>query len=227
MMNTLANHGFLPHDGSNITLENAVHALTSALNFNESLATLMWQQAIFINPKPNATFFTLDQLNVHNVLEHDASLSRSDAAFGNNHVFNQTVFDTTKRFFTSDTLDRFQLANAKMFRQLESKAFNDNYTFTSTMEQFSLGEVGAPITVFGDFTTATVNRTFVEYFFENERLPSELGWVKKEVAPVVTDVLRISGILANASALITGATVGSSVLQEALRRDLHSGFSGL
>lgn len=59
MMNTLANHNFLPHDGRNITRENAVYALTTALNFNASVANLMWEQALFSNPEPNATFFTL------------------------------------------------------------------------------------------------------------------------------------------------------------------------
>jgi hypothetical protein len=59
MLNTLANHAFLPHDGDGITLEVAVDALTTALNFDSSLATIMWQQAIIANPEPNATFFTL------------------------------------------------------------------------------------------------------------------------------------------------------------------------
>jgi len=59
MMNTLANHGFLPRDGRNITLENAVNALHDGLNFNKSIAKIMWQQAIIANPEPNATFFTL------------------------------------------------------------------------------------------------------------------------------------------------------------------------
>lgn len=59
MMNTLANHGFLPRDGRNITLENAVHALTTGLNFDPAVAKIMWEQAVFINPEPNATFFTL------------------------------------------------------------------------------------------------------------------------------------------------------------------------
>ena len=62
MMNTLANHGFLPHDGRNITKANAVHALGSALNFEEGLAELMWEQAIIANPEPNATFFTLYEI---------------------------------------------------------------------------------------------------------------------------------------------------------------------
>lgn len=59
MMNTLANHGFLPRDGTNITLENAVKALGDGIGFNSELATIMWQQALIANPEPNATFFTL------------------------------------------------------------------------------------------------------------------------------------------------------------------------
>ena len=59
MMNTLANHAFLPHTGLNITKRNAVYALSTALNFNTSLAELMWDKAIIANPEPNATFFTL------------------------------------------------------------------------------------------------------------------------------------------------------------------------
>lgn len=74
MMNTLANHGFLPRDGRNLTKPTVVKALNTAINFNTSLAELMFDQAIIANPEPNATYFTLDMLNRHNVLEHDASL---------------------------------------------------------------------------------------------------------------------------------------------------------
>lgn len=57
------------------------------------------------------------------------------------------------------------LANGKVARQVASKAYNPTYTFTSTTEQFSIGEVAAPIVAFGDLDAATVNRTLVEYFF--------------------------------------------------------------
>lgn len=57
------------------------------------------------------------------------------------------------------------LANGKVARQIVSKAYNPTYTFTSTTEGFSLGEVAAPIIVFGDHASATVNRNLVEYFF--------------------------------------------------------------
>jgi hypothetical protein len=59
MMNTLANHGFLQRDGRNITRENAIKALGDGLNFDASLATIMFDQAIIANPEPNATYFTL------------------------------------------------------------------------------------------------------------------------------------------------------------------------
>ena len=92
MLNTLANHGFLPHDGRNITKENAVFALKTALNFNATFAEQFFGHGIKSNSDANATFFTLyvdaaqtswsaiadlfprDMLNRHNVLEHDASL---------------------------------------------------------------------------------------------------------------------------------------------------------
>lgn len=223
MMNTLANHQFLPHDGRNITKANAVAALKSGLNFNESLGAIMWEQAIIANPEPNATFFTLDHLNRHNVLEHDASLSRSDDRFGNNHVFNQTIFDSSRQWWTDEIITAKQLAHSKIYRQLESRSTNPDYKFTKSTEEFSLGEVAAPIIVFGDMAAGTVERAKVEYFFrksndetfdlrvetwltdkkENERLPTELGWQKKEKEITLTDILSTTAIIRNATDLET------------------------
>ncbi|KAF4626556.1 heme-thiolate peroxidase [Cudoniella acicularis] len=222
MMNTLANHAFLNHNGKNLTQDVVVGALTQALNFNESVATIMFQQALIANPEPNATFFSLDDLNRHNILEHDASMSRLDAFFGNNHIFNQIVFDTTTVFWTADTLDANMLANGKISRQLQSKAFNPNYTFTSTTEQFSLGEVAAPILIFGDIPSATVNKSLVEFFFQNEKLPVELGWTKQANAISLSDVLRMTQVISNATSLITGSSDASHATK---RRDFHFGFA--
>ncbi|KAH8890361.1 Cloroperoxidase [Thozetella sp. PMI_491] len=218
MMNTLANHGFLPHDGKNLTQDVVVSALGNALNFDSNLATIMFNQALVANPEPNATFFSLDNLNRHNVLEHDASMSRSDNFFGNNHVFNQTIFDTTTQFWTEEILDPLQLANGKLFRQIVSRSTNPNYTFTSSMESFSLGEVAAPIIVFGDMAAGTVNRTLVKFFFENERLPSELGWVKKAVPVTLDNILFVTDTIHNATSLITTGTPLVTT------RDLHLGL---
>lgn len=165
MLNTLSNHGFFPRDGRNITKENAVQGLKNGLNFNGSLGALMWEQAIIANPEPNATFFTLEMLNVHNVLEHDASLSRTDKYFGNNHVFNGTIFNQSRQWWTDETITAKQFAHSKIYRQLQSRATNPNYTFTASTEEFSLGEVAAPVIAFGELATGSVNRSLVEFFF--------------------------------------------------------------
>ncbi|KAL1856286.1 hypothetical protein Daus18300_010859 [Diaporthe australafricana] len=221
MMNTLANHGFLPRDGRNITRENAIHALGNGISFDAELAGIMWDQAVIANPEPNATFFTLDNLNRHNVLEHDASLSRSDAFFGNNHVFNQSVFDTSTVYWTTDILTPQQIANSKLARQITSRAYNPDYTFSTNTEAFSIGEIAAPFIVFGTLQDPTaVEKKLVTYFFENERLPSELGWTKKEVV-TLNDILGASEILTNATSLFTEAAAAPHKLR---RRDLHAAF---
>ncbi|CAG8941389.1 unnamed protein product [Penicillium salamii] len=214
MMNTLANHGFLPHDGRNITRDTLVEGLHDALNFNSSLSSLMFDMGVVANPDPNATYFTLDHLNRHNVLEHDASLSRADAYFGSNHIFNETIFNETKAYWTSETLTPAMLANSKIARQINSKAYNPNYKFTSKTEQFSLGEVAAPVIAFGNTQSGEVNRTLVEYFFENERLPMDLGWKKSPKAITLSDILRVTQMISNATNLITSSSSKTRVRNE-------------
>ncbi|OTA34250.1 hypothetical protein BTJ68_06707 [Hortaea werneckii EXF-2000] len=168
MLNTLANHGFLPHDGKNLTQEVVTKGLGDGLNFAPALTQIMFKQALPANPDyPNATAFNLDQLNRHNVLEHDASLSRLDAYNGNNHVFNQRVFDETKKYWTEPIITAEHIANSKLARMLQSKATNPEYRFTNTTESLSIGEILAPFIAFGDAKNATVRRDLTIYFFEH------------------------------------------------------------
>ena len=88
-----------------------------------------------------------------------------DAYYGNNHLFNPSTFASSKQFWTTSVLSAQQLANSKLARQIDSRAFNPTYTFTATMEQFSLGELAAPIIAFGDSDAGTADRALVEYFF--------------------------------------------------------------
>ncbi|KAL4783568.1 Chloroperoxidase [Aspergillus varians] len=223
MMNTLANHNFLPHDGRNLTRAAIVKGLGNGLNFDPTLASLMFDMAIVANPAENATFFTLDHLNRHNVLEHDASLSRTDSYFGSNHIFNATIFEQSRAFWTNSTLTADMLANSKLARQVVSKAFNPTYTFTENTEQFSLGEIAAPIIAFGDIDSATVPKNLVEYFFLNERLPTELGWNAKNQTITLQDVTTVSAIIGKAASLITG-TGNATGSVHGKRADLHAGL---
>lgn len=119
-------------------------------------------------------FGASNHLNRHNVLEHDASLSRTDNYFGSNHIFNQTKFDQTRRYWPEPVINITHMANAKIARQVESKSFNPEYRFTEQVEHFSLGEMAGPFVAFGDLENATVDRLLVEYFFGKRLVPRNI-----------------------------------------------------
>ncbi|GMF13661.1 unnamed protein product [Phytophthora lilii] len=74
-MNTLANHGYLPRDGKNITVNQALAVVMDKFNIAEDLASVMGGLS------PN--LFDLNDLSKHNdKVEHDASLARIDSYFG-------------------------------------------------------------------------------------------------------------------------------------------------
>ncbi|KAL2867377.1 Chloroperoxidase [Aspergillus lucknowensis] len=138
-MNTLANHGFLPHDGRKLTRPVVVDALNNALNSNTSLANLMFDMAIVVNPEENATYFTLDQLNRHSVLEHHASLSLPAVRTPTSAQTTSSTPQLHADWTDLDTLTAAMLANGKIARQVVSKAFDPTYSFIDTAEPFSLG----------------------------------------------------------------------------------------
>ncbi|KAI6081480.1 Cloroperoxidase [Hypoxylon rubiginosum] len=190
MLNTLANHGYLPHSGKAITQNKTVEALKAALNFAEDLSAILFEAAVGTNPTPNATTFDLDHLGRHNVLEHDGSLSRADNYFGpgNQSVFNEVVFNQTKSFWTGDVITMQMAANARASRLMTSNLTNPEFELSDTGSIFSIGESAAYVTVLGDKVSRTVPKSYVEYLFENERLPYELGF-KRPATPYTGDDL--------------------------------------
>jgi hypothetical protein len=74
LLNALANHGYLPRTGRQITENQTVTALHDALNIDNSLGAFLFTAGQASNPKPNATTFDLDNLDRHNLFEHDGSL---------------------------------------------------------------------------------------------------------------------------------------------------------
>jgi len=165
MLNTLANHGALPRDGKDISRNVTMNALADVLNFERDLSSFLFDFAITTNPKPNATTFSLNDLANHNVLEHDASLSRPDAHFGNTIWFNQTVFDETKSYWTDETVTFEMAAAAMLARQKSSNLTNPEFSLSELGSAFSVGESVAYVVVIGDKQTRTANRTWLEFWF--------------------------------------------------------------
>ncbi|KFA56383.1 hypothetical protein S40293_05040 [Stachybotrys chartarum IBT 40293] len=215
MLNTLANHGYLPHDGRTIDHDITLSALDKALNIDGEMGGLLFEFALTTNPEPNATYFSLEDLSRHNVLEHDASLSRADfALFNDSRTFHRPTYDETRSYWTGEFVDVQMAANARYARLQTANATNPSFSLSELGFQFGAGETAAYILVLGDRMSGTVRRSWLEYFFENERLPVELGWRPQDNAVSVSDLDdMLSRILA--------ATPGAENTRKVKARSIH------
>ncbi|KAI1825790.1 Cloroperoxidase [Xylaria intraflava] len=191
MLNTLSNHGFLPRSGRNITEDILVKGLQDSLNLEPSFGQFLFTAGRLANPKPNATTFDIDQLDRHDFFEHDGSLSRQDAYFGQWARFNATVWNWTLQYYTSDILDVQIVANARAQRHTRSMLTNPDYRLSDVGYEFSVAENAAIISIIGDKTTQTCPKKFVDYLFSNEKLPYAVGWSKPK-DPISLDDLLIA-----------------------------------
>ncbi|KAF7532229.1 heme-thiolate peroxidase [Neopestalotiopsis clavispora] len=196
LLNSLANHGFIPHDGKNISGDVLSKAITTNLNMDDSVSKAFL--AAIRNSITTAETFSLDELNRHNAIEHDASLSRQDFYFGNVQSFNETIFNQSRSYWTDPvTIDIHQAANARNARIETSKATNPTYNGTTVARASGL-ETAAYILSFGDKATGSVPKAFIEYFFENERLPFQLGWYKSTESISFQDLLDMTSRVSQA-----------------------------
>ncbi|RYP64914.1 hypothetical protein DL771_008546 [Monosporascus sp. 5C6A] len=79
MLNTLANHGYLPHGGRNLTIQDFGAALHEGLNLHVSFGQMLAAQAFQLLGKGS---IDLVDLGTPEVTEHRASLTRNDHSSG-------------------------------------------------------------------------------------------------------------------------------------------------
>ncbi|KAI1163951.1 Chloroperoxidase [Nemania serpens] len=189
MLNTLSNHGFLPRNGRNIDENQTVNALHDALNLTPDFGHFLFTAARLSNPKPNATTFNLDHLDRHDLFEHDGSLSRQDAYFGQWSRFNQTVWNWTTQYYTGDVLNVQMVANSRAQRHMRSNLTNPEYKLSETGYEFSIAENAAILSILGDKRTQTCPKKFANFLFEKEQLPYSIGWKKSALPISLQDLL--------------------------------------
>ena len=98
-MNSLANHGFFPHDGRNITVPMMVDVLGKVFNLSPEMATIVGHIGLATR-SPDATFLDLPDLNKHNAFEHDGSMSRVDFYHSGPEGVGKFDQKTFNRFFS-------------------------------------------------------------------------------------------------------------------------------
>ncbi|KAJ7893575.1 Cloroperoxidase [Mycena leptocephala] len=170
-LNTLANHGYLPRDGRNISIPMMLTAAKDAFNIGPSAILHSAKFGLLSGDDPIT--LNLDALKLHNLIEHDASLSRGDFNLGDNLHFNETIFTT--------------LANANPELAI-SLATNPNITNTPKENAIRVRESGLYLSVMGNPLTGVAPKKFVQIFFREERLPIAEGW-KKPTTTITADTL--------------------------------------
>ncbi|EAT87589.2 hypothetical protein HBH56_053050 [Parastagonospora nodorum] len=208
-MNTLANHGYLPHNGRKITRDILADAMLSGFNIAKSDAIILFSQAVRTNPEPFARTFDLDTLGREGVLEHDFSLSRSDRFFANPLPFNETVWAETASFFKTPEITIQQLADARMARLETSKRTNPQHKTSALADGFSWGECASFFEIMADGTTGTVRKDFIEYWLRNERMPTEIGWTRRPTVMETSERTKFTRALMDAAGQGTGLSLSS------------------
>jgi hypothetical protein len=136
MLNALANHGILPHDGKNIPFKELNIKVRQSFNFAPTFCFFASKFAAdFMDRSYWTGSFHLAELSQHNAIEHDASLTRKDLALvpdqGKPDL--KLVHDLLKeatgampdgsaRLTTSD------LSRALSKRRVDARKTNENYT---------------------------------------------------------------------------------------------------
>ncbi|RDL40481.1 uncharacterized protein BP5553_00460 [Venustampulla echinocandica] len=177
-LNSLSNHGFLPHSGRNLTMDKLIKAFKEGVNLGPDATTFAGGLAMKSNPIPNATWFDLDMLDQHNFpIEHDGSLSRADAYFGNNHDFSPEVWGAYMARLEGHEIISIELASKARAEHVYAQSLiNPEFFLNEDLLGDSLLETALLISIFGDPALGNAKKSWIESFFRNERFPVSEGW---------------------------------------------------
>ena len=193
LLNSLANHGFLPRDGRNseyfsnsyidivytapslailtvrpVVDQAALINATAAVNLSTELAVSLFLFAMRTSSDPASNTFSLQDLSKHNILEHDGSLSRPDVVTPgeNNQKFNQSVYDEFKSFFGGATEITLPLASTARWGRIKSaQKTNPNFLYGTFQRLESYIETAVYFQTLQNSTTGTVPVNFLDILF--------------------------------------------------------------
>ncbi|KAF1923551.1 Cloroperoxidase [Didymella exigua CBS 183.55] len=189
-LNSLANHGFIPHNGKGNTIPILLKGLAEGLNVGADFTTAIGGAGLLASPNSLGGSFDLDDLNMHNFpIEHDASISRQDAALGNLQPFYDPNWQQYIRFFDGKTVTDVPTASkAKFARYNDSLAKNPDFTYGVREAVLSYGENALYLQTMGDPVNGNAKIEYVRSMFEKEQLPYNLGW-RPSKAPITLNTL--------------------------------------
>ncbi|CZT43884.1 related to chloroperoxidase [Rhynchosporium secalis] len=198
MVNSLANHGFLARDGRNISVADLVAGFEKGVNLAAAVTITVSQGVLNVSTTGSDTTFNLNDLSVHDFIEHDGSLSRQDFFFGDNHSFNATIWESVAAAFTHDTINLKTAISARAKRLAAAAAVNPEFHLTARQTLGSSLETALYMIVFSDPEVPSEAKTkWVKSFFTRERLPYEDGWTRSKEQLTLAQGLAIANKILN------------------------------
>ncbi|KAF8958572.1 Chloroperoxidase [Flammula alnicola] len=193
-LNTLASHGWLPRNGIATPVQ-IINAVQEVFNMGNDLAVFVTYGAFLVDgnlltnllsiggktpetgPDPPAPAI-VGGLNTHAVFEGDTSMTRGDAFFGDNHSFNETLFDELTAFSNKFGAGLYNLSVATEFRFQRIKdsiATNPQFSFISPRYYTAYAESVFPITFFidGRDRSLQLDMNVARGFFQDGRMPDD------------------------------------------------------
>ncbi|KAI0827440.1 Cloroperoxidase [Trametes gibbosa] len=152
-LNALANHGILPRDGRNISFKELAHVVRHTYNFAPSFCFFVPNYIASALGRPYASGrFDLADIDTHNCIEHDASLTRVDSALDPHQ--GKIAAPLVRALLRSGSgpggnLVRADLSRALGRRRLESKRLNPNYSQSFVHKMFGSSNGSTLLTIFG------------------------------------------------------------------------------
>ncbi|KAJ0411117.1 hypothetical protein ATCC90586_004974 [Pythium insidiosum] len=163
-MNSLANHGYLPRDGKNLTPEMIKRAVVEVFNLDEGLA-----QTLVSSLPPT---LTLADLGVHNFIEHDASMIHDDHFFGRDPAeINATLADALLQSAPAQRLTKREIAHFRHDREKQCARTNPEYDFGAKKQAAAYAEAASVLLAMGDYESESISVADARSFLVEERIP--------------------------------------------------------
>ena len=194
MLNTLANHGYLPHNGRNLTVHHFGDAVADALNADRAYGEK--PASIFVRGS-DKTYFDLEDLNQPGILQHAASLSRDDVTAKSANI---KASSGRIKALLADSDGSHVTAESIAKTRLRVEALSKPYNLTMKEQLLAYVEASLVLMMMMDepvpsafsFPSAkkwTAPKDRVRVWLSEERLPADLGWKRSERKLKAQDLL--------------------------------------
>jgi len=172
----MANHGFLPQDGKDITLLSMTRAIREAYYLTWPLAIVLAVGGYLLIHK--WWKIDLEDLALHNGVEHDASLAHDDASLATIPSYAPTTVDTSLLDqLLNDSADGKVMTAVDIARaRVRREALYEPGAIDGVHQEIARGEVALVLGIFG--AGKAVPLEHLRCWIQEERFPE--GWVRPE-----------------------------------------------